>query len=775
MDFLNTNFTSINDFTSLDENISKLEASRSEIAKLVESRVNGGSNDSSEDVGAAEDSSGVIISKLEHICVSDASGLPGLVAEYGDLNLFNELSSLFKEREQTQQIIEFLNSAGVLEGKVQSLQVGGSNLEAYKEVFQEITSTAGAFGLEQVHTNLVNAFNAKVLETKEKLQSLFEGVLAEVKWLSGTSEALSGTAGVEATTIISPQQYSLIQSLFNSLIQFQSISQTPTYPETWWAIDTLINPFSIRFNYHFMTPNKKTNKISKPEWCFEYMEKFLNENLTILELTVGTNSLAKVSRIFKYEVITSLLVPVRQKMVHSVHQINNAISQDQDNANSSVSSEIGRFLSHLIFELSSFDQSLRSKYKYNPFIELAEENGVFHEWMGLTGDIMINNIDNSLALVASNWLNFESQLANKRFQNEILKSINAFEIDFDFKENNTTTTVKPTYSAYNLSKLFENLTSHFRTINIVKYQLKYVSNIQLELLDLYVDELTRQFKQIKLDSVLKFIPGSAKTQNLAEINEESLNNLTLLCQLYCSAKFMVEKMEFWSEELIFIQLWQTFKEISSASDSFAVDLTIFDDSIKTYKKLLSSISSKFDDFFIKQIRSLLKKYVNEAKWDDQEDEDELHVSSELGSVINILPGYLHLLSKSLSPVDFYVLSEHICSALSKTFREFVITNNKFLKTGLNQLQLDIEFVFKIFVREVERDMSTSHQDMNFQINENKDYIKVIQSIEVLNGVEINEVKIFGDYDTYPTLRERFESNLSGLNDFEIYDLLYRIK
>lgn len=78
MDFLNTNFTSINDFTSLDENISKLEASRSEIAKLVESRVNGGSNDSSEDVGAAEDSSGVIISKLEHICVSDASGLLAL-------------------------------------------------------------------------------------------------------------------------------------------------------------------------------------------------------------------------------------------------------------------------------------------------------------------------------------------------------------------------------------------------------------------------------------------------------------------------------------------------------------------------------------------------------------------------------------------------------------------------------------------------------------------------------------------------------------------------
>ena len=54
--------------------------------------------------------------------------------------------------------------------------------------------------------------------------------------------------------------------------------------------------------------------------------------------------------------------------------------------------------------------------------------------------------------------------------------------------------LRPTYSAYGLVKLISNLNSHFQTLNIVKYQLQFVSN-SVGLIDKYYDIIKKHYKE----------------------------------------------------------------------------------------------------------------------------------------------------------------------------------------------------------------------------------------------------------------------------------------
>ena len=169
-----------------------------------------------------------------------------------------------------------------------------------------------------------------------------------------------------------------------------------------------------------------------------------------------------------YEIISAFLKPVRLKMCHMADSIVVAIELRPEKNNN-------RLLIHLIFELVRFDQVLRSVYLYNPFVDLRNKAPI-QEWKGLAGDILTGCVDP--------WLTFEEAWSSRRFA-EIFNNENAWSNDLDFLGN-----FKPTFSAYDIGKLFEVLTVHHQTLSILNYQLKYVLRLQLGLLDKYADELT---------------------------------------------------------------------------------------------------------------------------------------------------------------------------------------------------------------------------------------------------------------------------------------------
>ena len=134
---------------------------------------------------------------------------------------------------------------------------------------------------------------------------------------------------------------------------------------------------------------------------------------------------------------------------------------------------------------------------------------------------------NDLNHAAKKWLEFENRLALRRFDNEIINASDAFSIDHDYQGLNHDKEInlhilRPTYSAYGLVKLISNLNSHFQTLNIVKYQLQFVSRIQLGLIDKYYDIIKKHYKEYNnkysFKNALNMIPGAMVDESINKTN-----------------------------------------------------------------------------------------------------------------------------------------------------------------------------------------------------------------------------------------------------------------
>lgn len=775
MEYMNANFTSIRDLDSIDDRISELEACKLKIDEAVKAKVSNDSRSSSNVSTQYEEKKNrrveEVLGELNLLLTKpddEALAQVGtLIEDYGNLAVLDNVSLLYKRKQKLKLGMAFLQNARDLEAEIESLAIEDiTRVSQTKDRLQKL-----AIGHEiipvsiKVIKQLSDALGDKIATFKKKLEDEFRNVLEEIKWLAPKFEKRS----------IPQAKMASIHTYMSKLFELQSINSTPEYPDTWWATDVLLEPIVVRFNYHFNTANKETNKLSKPEWALNFIENFLSENLLYLKLVIG-DTIKPFSGIIDYEIINTLLNPVREKMFKMIESINENIAKSQEGQENREKS--GRILSHLIFELSSFDQRLRNVYKFNPYVKdiaiLPSK-----KWMGLTGDILLHGDNENLAAV--NWLNFEFELATERFNTEIIHSEKAFKIDFDYQASQEPKTfherlLKPTYSAYNLTKLFNNLTSHHKTLNIVKYQLKYVSNIQLKLIELYYDKLKQLLRNFgdsfNLKLVLNFIPGGlgndSSTNTDSNNTKNGLKGLEILTELYCLTKFVNNNLEQWSEELVFIQLWNSYKSISNKTHSFG--LTIFDNSISDFLSLLSKILSNYEQFFRKEIKASLKNYVNSSQWDIGTNNN-LEASSDLSLLVNNLPIYMSYLEKCLSDLDYYLITNKIVTLLSVVLREFIITNNQFSATGVKQFKVDFEFIISQLKRSLLLSLSLND---NSNIN-NKEYLKVNESIEFLLEIDTQTAKLFKNhYDKIPELRSKFDGGLKHLSNNEINDLVFRI-
>lgn len=771
MEYINAHFASIKDLERLDGKISELESFRLSINDAASSKLTKGpdsrSHDSTEQEVEKNKKIEEILSKVREVFTKREDealmDVSRLMKEHGKLGVLEDIQRMYLKKTELKKGIEFLQKAVDVENETTGLGIDDvSKFWGINEKIQALAQEETAIS-SQTLVKLTGLLDSKVEEFRVQLEEQLVNVLESIKWLSPK----------DSPAAIPPPKLASVQSYMTKLLQLQDVNNTPEYPDTWWAMDILLNPIVVRFNYHFNAANKETNKLSKPEWAFNFVESFLSENMPYLKLIIG-DSADGICKIIDYAAISSLLKPVRQKMFKMIEIINGNISKFQDNPEDLEKS--GRILSHLIFELSAFDQRLRNVYKFNPYIQDLSITPS-RKWMGLTGDILL--VGNGENLAATNWLNFEFELATKRFNSEIIESDKAFQIDFDFQASHVPKNVndkilKPTYSAYNLIKLFDNLTSHHKTLSIVKYQLKYVSNIQLKLVDLYSDNLYHLLSKFSdsfnLKLVLNFIPGGLSTETNKDTDtiKNVLKGLQILTELYCLTKFVNDNLEQWSEGLIFIQLWNSYKTISNKTH--APDLTIFDNSISDYQELITKILSNYEQLFRKEIKTALKNYVNSSQWDINSS-GYIEPSSDLSILVNNLPIYMGYLEKCLSGLDYYLISNKVVTLLSVVLREFIITNNQFSATGVKQMRVDFDFI----VNKLKHELLLSLTFAEYSNINNRDYRKVHESIELLEKLDSETSTAFKrNFDKIPSLRSMFDSGLNHLSDHEINDIILRI-
>lgn len=761
VDYINSTFTTLDDLSIVSEKINELKELQSLVKETAESKAATPAgvsnteqvlptrlNQEKLDLAISQLTSDML--QLENVndeTVVDI--LEVIIEDHGELPVLVDLKGQYVMKLETLKTIEKLKQWKSIQEKLNQKL----SLFELKELSDQIA------GLDEVNEDLVSQLDAEFESRKVELETEFKSTLKQSKWLSDKS--------------ISNQALTSISNQFQDLILLQSINSLPEYPKTWWGLELLLEPIIRRFNYHFSTANKETNKLSKPEWAFDFLESFLTDNLPLLQIIVD-DTFRPLQKIGTYEIITCLLIPLRNKVEKMVQVIHDRVST----TDGSVSLEkSGRLLSHLIFELSSFDQRIKEIYKYNPYIERFDKVPQ-QKWLGLTSDILLNDTNHAV----KNWLDFENQLALKRYENEIIKTKDAFRIDYDYQGGNHEVSLhilKPTYSAYGLVKLINNLNSHFQTLSIVKYQLQYVSRIQLSLIDRYWEVVNDQFRlfndKYNLKNVMNMIPGTMtdESSKVSNTTEHLVSGLTMLTEIFCSVKFVSNALETWSDQLLFVQLWKTYTGLTL---DITEDKSIFDSAITKYDELLNKVNKSFEEFFRSEIKQLLKVYVNSSQW-ELNNENILEPSSYLSTLVNTLPEYLSVLHKSLSNLDYFIITDKIVSILCDILFEYVLTNNEFNRTGINQLILDFEYIIKILQHHLH---FNTDQGAEYSNDLNPDYIKVAQAIDFMDSVDEDTIRKYKkmekklDNRFLNDLRLKYEHELKELNNYDINDLLFRI-
>lgn len=761
LDYVNLNFTTINDLDQLDAKVTELESIKTQVDDAVKHKLLSREDGSEEDfVDARVETVGNLILEIrnyEGLTPEESiAGIDKLIGEYGEVKVLTDLRCNFAGVQQSVTSVEFLERARTIEV---DLSVEDADLSEIFDRIELLLNYKNVLVYEDVITQLITTLNDKVTHQRQVYESTLISKLTEVHWLAPKTKKHPP---------INKQDIISITSSFRQLVDLQSISQKPTYPETWWGLDVLLLPIITRFNYHFAGNNKETNKITRPEWALSFIEAFLADEAVYIELTMS-GALEKHSRITMYEIITSILRPIREKVFTMVRIINDNIVKSQNNEDSL--EKCGRILSHLIFELTSFDQRIRNQYQYNPFVE-EFDTVPSKRWLGLTGDILLHDRNERVAV--NNWLNFEYRLAKQRFDSEIVSSKDAFEIDFDYGTDRNGPSghshiLKPTYSAFHLVKLFNNLTNHYSTLFIIKYQLKYVSNVQLKFIDNYIEVVKKSLRGLNDSKRLNLIPGALSDGTNSEVVKNGLKGLEILTGLYCLIRFIIDNLNEWSEELIFIQLWNTYKDISHSD--VIEELSIFDTSLDQCQILAQQIVGKYEEFFHKEIRDLLKHYVNNSQWNIASTIGNAEPSSSLSHLITTIPLFMSFLRKCLSDLDYFIVSDRVVGTYSAIIQDYIVTNNRFTKHGVEQLKAD----FAYFNSKLTDELLLYKPESDYTNVFNHKYAKLQQSIEFLDKMDPLIAKSMKrDFTRITDLRREFDHQLSHLTDHEINDLLYRI-
>ncbi|KAG7907176.1 hypothetical protein KL906_004362 [Ogataea polymorpha] len=624
--FLNQNFTTIDDLASVDQVIKRIEDERQRLKEQA----------NPEDGQNRWALAGSLIQQLESMVdQDDVAAIEDLIHKYGKIELLTsakqELSKKLVLRniktlyDKYLDLTDKLNDFELLElpklkthDAISHLEKLRTDVEAYEKAETDGPSAAAS------HTEYIELLRSKFQsvaggELKRRLTSEFELLIRD--WDDEQKRNTSEIASMRQT--------------FGQLVHLQSISNFKDQTDAFWALDCLASNFKVKFVYHF-EGSSETNKLNKPEYALNYLEAYMKKTVPTAEKLFGSTFKRYFpNRSLKKNFIISLLTPVKQKF---------------DREMGMVSKHEGLF-SHLILELQKFDQNLSKTYNFT-----ATEPEYTQL---LTSSLILSNED-----VFNLWLSNEKNFVNRRYE-EIMSKKDAFSIDKDFVENGKT---KPTRSAINLKSLLEGISNNYAMLP-TKFQVKFLSEVQLRLLNLYFANLKQGFNA--LDTIIH-----------GRINDE-VSALERICRIWCSSSYIIEAMATWGESIVFLELW------SSINGNSRLETTFFDSVIKGYnKELMMQLPRKMHAYFERQLNKTMKTYfISQSSWATQS-EDQPVPSRELDVPLAALKKDLMYLRTVVSYSDFLKIQLILSDAITSYFEKNVIYCNKFSVGGALQLEAD---------------------------------------------------------------------------------------
>ncbi|KAL8797940.1 MAG: hypothetical protein Q9182_007099 [Xanthomendoza sp. 2 TL-2023] len=557
-------------------------------------------------------------------------------------------------------------------------------------------------------------------QMKDSFADDFEKVLNKMKW-PGKDVAVAGTLEREWT-----EGVERLLDLQEPELNAQHDHVRPTEePLVLLPLQVMVKPLDQRFGYHF-SGDRQTNKLDKPEYFLSHIIGLLNsyDEFFALHLQPILRNRFKKSNLSMTSIfidstsalITALLPMLRRKVFGVMPQI---AKQPQ-------------LLSHYIYELMSFDITLRDEWGYDGgcgidgWKGLAWEVLVKKDWFGRWLEVEKNCKYN---LHITNQSANTPQVALSRYQT-IIDPPESFEIDYDSVEPSAT---KPTNAAIRVNDLLETITDRYRPLPSFSQKLRFLIDIQIAIFDRYHSVLADSLEKYiySTSSLARTVQGvsSSTSRNTTKDQPslEGLSGIERLTRVYGSAEYLENKMGDWSDDVFFLELWEELQDRARAntlqggqkknlagnmSVEHVADKTsaavgneesggaLFDETAGAYRRLRVRTEGILTDTFVQQIRESLRAYGKVGAWSALSspslgDGMSLAISAELDAPIGLLQSYLSFLAGALAQAPLRRIARQVVLAVQAVMWDGVLMKYRFTEMGARQFGRDIRGLWEV--------------------------------------------------------------------------------
>ncbi|EAW09690.1 RINT-1 family protein [Aspergillus clavatus NRRL 1] len=477
-------------------------------------------------------------------------------------------------------------------------------------------------------------------------------------------------------------------------------------PQILLPLEVMVHPLELRFKYHF-SGDKPTNRLDKPEYFLSHVVDLVNKFGGFFASSlqpifdqkaqdVGPNlewNFYNASHAF----ITALLPMLRHKLATFLPSIS---AQPQ-------------LLSHLVHELMNFDNEIREAWNYLPD-PYSMEN-----WNGMTWEVLTKEgwFDR--------WLQVEKEFALARYE-EIIEAPDSGHIDYEGFELSAS---KPTKAAIRVNDLLETITERYQPLSSFSQKLRFLIDIQITIFDQFHERL-----HSALEAYLAMTSTIGRTVQGADgqASVEGVAGLERLCRIFGSAEYLEKKMEDWSNDVFFVELWSELQErvkqnkdsgenvagqmsladvasrtsqavargTSSAEQGTTSDGALFDETASAYRRLRLRSETILTSNLTSSTQTALKPYARTSTWATVSTTaasagSSLPPSADLAPTLRTLSTSISFLSRALGIAPLRRIIRQVLLSIQTNLWSNVLMRHQFSAAGASQFISDIDHLCNV--------------------------------------------------------------------------------
>ncbi|KAJ0424205.1 TIP-1 family-domain-containing protein [Aspergillus carlsbadensis] len=543
------------------------------------------------------------------------------------------------------------------------------------------------------------------MELKGELTTRLRATLEQIKWPSKELE-LSDRLRLQWNEHVEL----LLDLQIAELISHETASkQRNAQPPVLFPLEVMVHPLQLRFKYHF-SGDKPTNRLDKPEYFLAHITDLLN-NFGCIFTSFLQPIFEQKSQTFGHQLawhfpspsdayITALLPMLR-------HKVNTYLPQISTHP---------QLLSHFVHELMNFDNDIRETWNYMPDPYSQED------WRGLAWEIL------SKEGWFDRWLQVEKEFALARYK-EIVDTPDSGHIDYEGVDSSAT---KPTRAAIRVNDLLETITERYQPLSSFSQKLRFLIDIQITIFDQFHERL-----HSALEAYLAMTSTIGRTVQGADghASVEGIAGLERLCRVFGSAEYLEKKMEDWSNDVFFVELWYELQErvrqnkaggrnvagsmsvadvasrtspaVSNCEAMSSRDETsegaLFDETASAYRRLRLRSESIITSTLTSTVRSALKSYSRVSTWatipgtsgTSGSAAGPLPPTADLAPAMRTLSTATSFLSRALGVAPLRRIVRQVLISTQTYVWGNVLLRNAFSSTGALQLASDLDHLCSV--------------------------------------------------------------------------------